>query len=492
VSHLPPTPAPPPPPGYAPLPPRSASPPAAAPPPTPRRRRRWLLPAVALVAIALVAAAALTALGDGDGDGDDAAVGDAAAGTAAGPDLAGELAWQRDDLSAVVGVLGETVLVSADGFDPTALVDLTSGDELADLPETFGSVLWSDGELLLGRSNGTTAVDVATGAVVWSHELFAEDLPGSGVVVGHVFDDATPLDDIVALDLASGDELWRLEGTASDGPWIDDGLVVWSDDERVLHAVDARTGEDRWEVDGYQLEGHVTPLTRDGPPGSEPDDGVVLAYDAGDLVALDPGDGTERWRAGPWDADSFDVSPFGGVVVLTEGEDSANPTAYVGLDPATGDERWRVDTGDEYSFMFVLGPRHLAVVGDLSSTSDAATLAVVVADTGTVTEIELDSGVFDAAANDGAIAVVDQEGGLTAFAPDGASRWDAGDERFGAVTVVGSTVAARTVDGELVGFDAGSGAERWRVDVGTTDGFVAAAPSGVVGGSDDGSGFLVR
>jgi outer membrane protein assembly factor BamB len=478
-----------------------AAPPLATPPPQggslashvhgapPARRRRWLVAVVGLCVIAVVSGVAVVVVGGGD-DAD----GTGRGGADTGPDPAGVVAWQRGDFGRVVGVLGDTVLVDAAGSDLPALVDLGSGEQVTRLPVSFGSSRWSDGELLLGVRDGTTAVDLDTGEVVWEHELHAEDLPGSGVVVGRVFDDATDLDDVVALEVGTGEELWRVEAVAADGPWIDDGLVVWSDGERVLHAVDARTGAARWTADGYQLAGGVTPLTRGGPPGSEPDDGVVLAYDADQLVALDAVDGVERWRAGPWDPDGNDVLLFGGDIVLSSGDEGEGLSTYVGLDPGTGEEQWRVDTGDDaFSFLFPLGPRHLIVASSESSASAASTVRIIGVETRNVTVVEVDGRVYDAAGDDQVVAVVSDDGTITAFAPaDGAVLWRAVDEPFGAVTIAGSTVVARGTHGDLVGFDATSGDERWRVDVGATEGFVFATPEGVLGGGGDGPGFLVR
>jgi outer membrane protein assembly factor BamB len=146
---------------------------------------------------------------------------------------------------------------------------------------------------------------------------------------------------IIALEAASGDELWRF--ASSEQPWssapvVHDGVVyVASTAQNGVHAVDAATGEKRWSrADVANCGPHLT--------ASEYVDQPVLyaGDDAGRVLDLDPETGETRWT----------VDIYGAVSTFA----FRPPTLYVGTEGGEvyalyedGDdrptERWRRKAG---------------------------------------------------------------------------------------------------------------------------------------------------
>ncbi|WP_199425070.1 outer membrane protein assembly factor BamB family protein [Actinotalea solisilvae] len=130
--------------------------------------------------------------------------------------------------------------------------------------------------------------------------------------------------DVVGVDPLTGEERWR-RATAGTPLAQVDGLVVLREDGATV-AVDAASGDLVWSVPtaahvrfGPMLDGHVLLLPVRGAsalsalPGARPR--PVL-----DLVAVDPSDGLERWRAAlPPGTFAISATPDGHVVVETTG-----------------------------------------------------------------------------------------------------------------------------------------------------------------------------
>lgn len=128
----------------------------------------------------------------------------------------------------------------------------------------------------------------------------------------------------VAIDLASGEERWRVGGPSRTyPPAVVDGVAYvaarrWNDSESdaeggedtgAFFAVDVQTGEQRWE---QPLEGHPT-----APPGYHT--GVVYTGTHGGVVhAFDAASGDERWQesVGEWVTRGPTVAADGVYVVL--------------------------------------------------------------------------------------------------------------------------------------------------------------------------------
>jgi eukaryotic-like serine/threonine-protein kinase len=271
---------------------------------------------------------------------------------------------------------------------------------------------------------------------------------------------------VVAHDLRTGDELWTADGEVDGELWVEDGLVLWIDADGVLQAVDAQSGEPQWtnEAATARPQGQRDVLGDLERP--VPDDGVVLVADDGVLLGLDADDGAERWSAGPWDQADGEAFVLDGTVVALL-SDGAFERHVVGLDPGGGEERWRVRARGVTVPAGSPGHVNLGV-------------AVVELATGTVTRTP-DVARIVAASGD-LVLVQTEEGleGLVALEPgSGAQRWSL-DGEFGVATIVGDTVVASNLDGDLVGLSADEGEPRWALESGIATPGLVPTGSGVV------------
>lgn len=169
-------------------------------------------------------------------------------------------------------------------------------------------------------------IDVETGAVLGG--LVDDRWPAADVARALPVRDGDALvalrsgDELVGADVESGDERWRREGPAVPLAQLD-GLVVLREETSTV-AVDARTGRTVWTVPtarhvrfGPMLDGRVLLVPAPGHsalpglPGARPRASL-------DLVAVDPSDGLERWRAAlPAGTFALTATPGGHVVVQT-------------------------------------------------------------------------------------------------------------------------------------------------------------------------------
>jgi outer membrane protein assembly factor BamB len=142
---------------------------------------------------------------------------------------------------------------------------------------------------------------------------------------------------VIALDAATGMELWRwtmdrspppMSRTWFPGapPYVANGVVHVSTEYHDLVALEAETGREAW-----RLEVVWEPLTRDEglPPAAVP-------------IALDMIEGTTRlWRAA---IGGLQQSPslVNDVLLVSTFEEGAY--AVIAIDPTTGERRWEVTT----------------------------------------------------------------------------------------------------------------------------------------------------
>ncbi|MFL5758922.1 MAG: PQQ-binding-like beta-propeller repeat protein [Thermomicrobiales bacterium] len=147
------------------------------------------------------------------------------------------------------------------------------------------------------------AIDAATGVQRW---VFAtgQTLPASPatsplVVDGMVYvstGQAGAADDtLYALDVDTGRLIWSfpIHGASSTSPAYDNGVLyvaggIVEDQRASVYAVDVSTGVERWRFE-TDAEMFSTPTVAEGTVFVEDINGV--------LIALDPADGRERWRA---------------------------------------------------------------------------------------------------------------------------------------------------------------------------------------------------
>ena len=305
----------------------------------------------------------------------------------------------------------------------------------------FGRALSDDGADLVvvigyGFDPGGTIVslDPATGSVRWSVDV--SESPSSdpiivdGVVYAGIGSLVSGQSAVYAFDAATGNQLWKDEITNLELPATPvDGLVLGGDTlfvnrgDAVLLALDAGTGKERWKVD------------LDKPQRGAPFvDGdlvyVSTGFDGARIHAFDVATGDERWSfeepenpvTGPVVAD--------GLIYLTYID--GNLVAY---DAATGEERWRALGG---------------IVGADDPTPPSPGLPLVA------------DGVVYVSGNGFAGAAT-----LAFDALTGAPLWlaETGEFSASAPALDGGVLLVGSDTGDLLGLDATTGAELWRLAI---------------------------
>lgn len=144
---------------------------------------------------------------------------------------------------------------------------------------------------------------------------------------------------LLALDASDGTEQWRRRPrggvlTVADGTvFVTHVPGALAEDQSVLYAVDATTGDDQWmfEVDG---EG-THPTVADGT--------VYFGGFNGNVHALDTDDGTEQWRFETEGAIRSSPTVAEGTVFIGVGSTDGTPTQVYALDAADGSQQWSFD-----------------------------------------------------------------------------------------------------------------------------------------------------
>ena len=109
-----------------------------------------------------------------------------------------------------------------------------------------------DGRAYLLTANGAVAaVDVATGAAIWTSTVTMANPSDVAFFGGHVYA-GTADGFVVAFDAANGNELWRGQvspaGSIVHSPAATNGFVLGATDDGYLTAFDPATGTVRWQV----------------------------------------------------------------------------------------------------------------------------------------------------------------------------------------------------------------------------------------------------
>ena len=168
------------------------------------------------------------------------------------------------------------------------------------------------------------ALDPATGRVRWKADLHANQqgfFAEPPVVAGGLVYVATASRRLLALEVASGREVWQQRGFPVVAG-VRDGLVIAAIEDR-LAALDASSGVRRWEV----------PLSRGGEhwPVLEGESVYVASKD--DVIAVDAATGTTRWQV-PADAAVGPPVRVGGRLYV------ATRNRLLALDAASGRSLW--------------------------------------------------------------------------------------------------------------------------------------------------------
>lgn len=245
---------------------------------------------------------------------------------------------------------------------------------------------------------------------------------------------------LLALDAASGTERWRFvtDGAVGGSAAVVDGVVYVGDEAGFLYAVDAATGEQRWRVDFGTSLYTAAPAVVDGV--------IYLTSGAGGTA--------------PAVVDG---------IVYVGGDGSASRSTLLAhaVDAATGEERWRHNVARNGLFALdaTTGEEHWHV----------ATFAPIYHSSPAVTD-----GTVYVGSKDGTVYAVD--------AVTGEERWrfTTGKAVYASPAVVDGIVYIGSTDGFLYALDAATGQQRWRLETGVVQRSSAAVADGnvyVVGGN---------
>lgn len=130
------------------------------------------------------------------------------------------------------------------------------------------------GKIFVADRDGLVkALDPETGEVIWQQDLETEVTAklagGIALSYGKLFIGSENAQ-VIALDEETGEELWRtdVEGEVMAKPLVDEGLVVVNTSRGVLQALDADSGEAKWqlssEVPTLTLRGDSSPVSISG------------------------------------------------------------------------------------------------------------------------------------------------------------------------------------------------------------------------------------
>ncbi len=222
-----------------------------------------------------------------------------------GPDVAREgllsVRWRFQTLEAVRArpvMAGSTVYVGSND-DHLYALDARTGAERwhadAGGSVTYAPTVANDFVVAATRNETVSAYDTATGQVQWTFRdtgrRFSSPVSvGSTLLVsgvtGRFLDEQSRL---YALDAATGEERWQhdLGGAFQKSPAVSNGFAITlcdMDSDEGICALDIRTGAERWR---YPLD-HVKerPIATDS----------LIFVRADEIIALDARTGTERWR----------------------------------------------------------------------------------------------------------------------------------------------------------------------------------------------------
>jgi outer membrane protein assembly factor BamB len=228
--------------------------------------------------------------------------------------------------------------------------------------ELYSSPAISGDMLVIGSKSGFLyGLNAVTGDEVWSRDLGQYIVRSTPAIQDNVVFVNNGYQSL-ALSLKDGSTLWSVDVsfTGNTSPTIANTTVYVASQNGGVYALDSRTGEQQWRT---QLEGIIfgSPTVEEGR--------ILVANDSGKLFSVDIDGGQVQWR---FQADGGIFAPVisdDGMIYFTT---SAGST--YALAASSGDEQWHYDAGGA------------------SGGSVTRNEIVVVADTGGVSAIDLESG----------------------------------------------------------------------------------------------------
>lgn len=212
-------------------------------------------------------------------------------------------------------------------------------------PQEFAAAASDGKKVYVGSSAGSLwAFDTNDGAVIWrksvqggiaSRPRLSSD--GATLFFG------TQGGILYALDTASGAERWQyaIKGPIETQPVVAEGIVFFTSGENRIYAVDARTGAWKWQYEreapeSFTIRGYAAPMVWEGR--------VYVGFSDGYLACLQAASGDVIWArslAGEAtrfvDVDSTPVMARGLMFV------SSYSGGVYALDPKDGSTKWRYD-----------------------------------------------------------------------------------------------------------------------------------------------------
>jgi outer membrane protein assembly factor BamB len=188
------------------------------------------------------------------------------------------------------------------------------------------------GRIFVYDADGVVSALSPGGGDAWTVSLAPEEersrSPGGGIAAsGSAIFAATGFGELVALDAASGGELWRFElsAPARSAPTAANGRVFVVTATNVLHAVNQADGTEAWQFPGIPETAGVLSSASPAVSGST----VVVPYSSGEVIAFNAETGELSW------ADAV-VRSTRTLAVSGLTDVAASPVIYDGVVYATG------------------------------------------------------------------------------------------------------------------------------------------------------------
>jgi len=239
------------------------------------------------------------------------------------------------------------VLASGGPGDPPAMAAPVIGG-LEDVPAapagTAPRAAWPAAGHDARHSGATALLGPTTGRIRWQRRLEGPVTPGPAVGADGTIYAASNGGVLHALDPRTGADRWAFDGGGAYGSdlsttpaVLDDGLVVWPGPGGVVHGID-EAGRPRWQwpLAGFALS-----------PAVQADGSIVVADMKGTVALLEwPGDDHRQAPRARWVVD-LGAASYASPAIGADGTVyGAADRDLVALEPATGRTRWRFRTGD--------------------------------------------------------------------------------------------------------------------------------------------------
>jgi outer membrane protein assembly factor BamB len=331
---------------------------------------------------------------------------------------------------------------------------------------------------------GTMLGPAVTGvpAIIWDSPTWGE-ATGATSAVGDGLVIVTDAGTLLALDQATGDEVWRTPIRAtSSSPLIHSGMVILGTLGNGLQAFDLSTGAGLWT-----FRAGAVATNPDEPADHFPsspaivDDTVFIGGGFyGGLFAVDPETGAEKWRFDShgevW---SSPAVADGVVYITTQGlrdayPDDPTPSALYAIDVKTGEQLWWFPLGPmDTSHSTPMVSAGMVVFGATHEDSETGTWFALDAATGTeLWRLETEHPIWGRSpGSNGNLIFLTEEtdavGNLIrAVEPaTGTTVWtfEVQDERINGVVNTGDVLYIKDNAADLIALDAATGTELWRM-----------------------------